>query len=63
MRKIVFALAISLALFSCNSGESTAPAQDSTEVMVDTACVDTTLVDTTSVDTTSVDTTLVDPLK
>jgi uncharacterized protein YcfL len=55
MRKIVFALAISLVLFSCNSGESTAPVQDSTEVMVDTTVADTTVVDTTVVDTTVVD--------
>ena len=64
MRKIVFALVMSVVLFSCNSSsESATPVQDSTQINLDSTAVDTTCVDTIPVDSTSVDTTFVDPLK
>jgi uncharacterized lipoprotein YajG len=51
MKKIVFILAMSLGLLSCNnSSESITITQDSTQTTLDSSCVDTTCVDTTCVD-------------
>ena len=61
MRKIVFALAMSVVLFSCNSSsESATPVQDSTQINLDSTAVDTISIE---INTASVDSILIDSLK